>query len=226
VLPALTVVPVVIAVLVLIGGRSAAAARAGEECILIEDFSKGKIGEFPPDWRPRQESGRAVYSIREQDGLRFLRGAARGLGIQAAKQHEWDLAAYPILAWSWRPIEFPKGSDERNPKTNDSALAVYAVFPHTYWSVKSLKYIWSAVVPVGTYLTSSAGLTRVRVLRSGGTGSAKDWVEERVNVLEHYRASFETTETPKPAGIAVLTDADDTGSSAQGDYSTFRVCKP
>ena len=225
-LPALTVALVVIAVLVLVGGRAAAAGGAAEECILIEDFSKGKIGEFPPDWRPRQESGRAVYSIREQDGLRFLRGAARGLGIQAAKQHEWDLAAYPILAWSWRPIEFPKGSDERNPKTNDSALAVYAVFPHTYWSVKSLKYIWSAVVPVGTHLTSSAGLTRVRVLRSVGAGGAEDWVEERVNVLEHYRASFETTETPKPAGIAVLTDADDTGSSAQGDYSAFRVCKP
>ena len=33
-------------------------------------------------------------------------------------------------------------------------------------------------------------------------------------------------EVPKPAGIAVLTDADDTGSSAQGDYARFRACKP
>ena len=123
------------------------------------------------------------------------------------------------------PVQFPLGSDERNAKTNDSALAVYAVFPHTYWSVKSVKYIWSAVVPVGTHLTSSAGLTQVRVLRSGAQGKG-GWVEERVNVLEDYRKYFETTEAPKPAGIAVLTDADDTGSSAQGDYASFRACKP
>ena len=30
----------------------------------------------------------------------------------------------------------------------------------------------------------------------------------------------------KPAGIAVLTDADDTRSRAEGDYANFRVCRP
>lgn len=198
---------------------------AAESCIPIEDFTKGHIGEFPPDWKPRKESGRAVYSIREQDGRRFLHADARNIGVQAARKHEWDLAAYPILAWSWRPIEFPKGSDERNPKTNDSVLAVYAVFPHTPMSVKSLKYIWSAVVPVGERLSSSAGLTQVRVLKSG-TAGAGEWADERTNVLEDYRASFGATEMPKMAGIAVLTDADDIGATAQGDYANFRACKP
>jgi len=215
----------VAAILAVSASRASSGTPAAEDCVVIEDFTKGKIGGFPPDWRPRQESGRAVYSLQVENGLRFLHAAARGIGIQAAKQYEWDLAAYPVLAWSWRPIEFPRGSDERNPRTNDSALAVYAVFPHTYWSVKSVKYIWSAVVPAGTRLTSSAGLTQVRVLRSG-TGGAGAWAEERVNVLDDYRASFQTAETPKPAGIAVLTDSDDTGSSAQGDYASFRACKP
>ena len=58
----------------------------------------------------------------EEGQLRFLHAASRGLGIQAAKEQEWNLGAYPILAWSWRPLEFPKGSDERKSKTNDSAL--------------------------------------------------------------------------------------------------------
>jgi len=203
----------------------ASSSGAAPDCVLIEGFSKGKIGEFPADWKPRKEAGRPVYSIREQNGLRFLRAVSRGLGIQAAKQYEWDLTAYPILAWSWRPVEFPAGSDERNSRTNDSALAVYAVFPHTSWSVKSVKYIWSAAAPLGARLTSNAGLTHVRVLRSGTQGKG-EWVEEQVNVLQDYREYFETTEVPKPAGIAVLTDSDDTGSSAQGDYANFRACKP
>jgi hypothetical protein len=199
-------------------------ARA-EECVVIEDFSQGKVGELAPGWKLRKDSGRGVYSVETQGQLHYLHAASRGIGIQAAKQHEWDLTAYPILAWSWRPVEFPKGSDERKDKTNDSALAVYAVFPHTQWSVKSLKYVWSAVVPAGTRLTSSGGLTKVRVLRSG-TGGAGGWTDERVNVLDDFKALFDGTEVPKPAGIAVLTDSDDTKSSAQGDYANFRACKP
>jgi hypothetical protein len=201
------------------------AAAAAQDCVTVDNFSKGKVGEFPPEWKPRKDSGREVYSIQEMDGLRFLHAIARGLGIQAAKQYEWDPKAYPILAWSWRPIEFPNGSDERQSKTNDSAVSVYAVFPHTSWSVKSLKYVWSAVVPVGTRLTSSGGLTQVRIVRSGTDGKGQ-WKEERVNVFEDYKKSFDETDTPKASGIAVLTDSDDTKSVAQGDYSNFRVCKP
>ena len=201
------------------------AGVAAQDCVTVESFAKGKIGEFPPDWKPRKDSGREVYSIQEMDGLRFLRALAKGLGIQAAKQHEWDPKAYPWLTWSWRPVVFPKGSDERQSKANDSAVSVYAVFPHTPWSVKTLKYTWSAVVPVGTRLTSSAGLTQVLVVRSGGEPKGP-WTEERVNVLEDYKKFFEETDTPKASGIAVLTDSDDTKSVAEGDYANFRVCKP
>jgi DUF3047 family protein len=202
-----------------------AAPVDAEECVTVENFSKGKLGEFPPDWKPRKDAGREVYSIQELDGLRFLRAVAKSLGIQAAKPYEWDPKAYPTLAWSWRPVEFPAGSDERQSKTNDSAVSVYAVFPHSAWSVKTLKYIWSAVVPVGARLSSSAGLTQVLVLRSG-TEKKGVWTEERVNVFENYQKFFAETETPKASGIAVLTDSDDTKSTAQGDYANFRVCKP
>jgi hypothetical protein len=202
-----------------------AAPAGAQECVTVDNFSKGKVGEFPPDWKPRKDSGREVYSIQEKDGLRFLHALAKGLGIQAAKQYEWDPKTYPILAWSWRPVEFPARSDERQSKTNDSAVSVYAVFPHSPVSVKSLKYIWSAVVPVGTRLSSSGGLTQVLVIRSG-TEKKSAWTEESVNVLENYKKFFDESETPKASGIAVLTDSDDTKSVAQGDYANFRLCKP
>ena len=202
-----------------------AAPAGAEECVTVENFSKGKVGEFPSDWKPRKDAGREVYSIQDTDGLRFLHAIAKGLGIQAAKQHEWDPKAYPMLAWSWRPIEFPAGSDERQSKANDSAVSVYAVFPHSPLSVKSLKYIWSAVVPVGTRLSSSGGLTQVLVIRNG-TDRKGSWTEERVNIFEDYKKLFNETETPKASGIAVLTDSDDTKSTAQGDYANFRLCKP
>ena len=212
-------------VIALLAAALLAEPVGAQECITVENFSKGKVGRFPSDWKPRKDAGREVYSVQEMDGLRFLRARAKGLGIQAAKEYEWDPKAYPMLAWSWRPIEFPAGSDERQPKTNDSAISVYAVFPHTPWSVKTIKYIWSAVVPVGTRLSSSAGLTQVLVIRNG-TDRKGGWTEERVNILEDYTKFFDEAEAPKASGIAVLTDADDTKSTARGDYANFRLCKP
>jgi hypothetical protein len=194
------------------------------DCIVLEDFAKGNPGELPPGWKLRKDSGKGVYALREENGRRYLAAMSEGIGIQAAKEQAWDVTAYPVLTWAWRVKEHPKGSDERQSKTNDSALSVYAVWPHSSVSVKSLKYIWSAVVPPGTPLTSSAGMTQAKVLRSGAAPRG-EWVEERVNVAEDFRARFKESDVPKAAGIAVLTDADDTKSRAAGDYANFRACR-
>jgi hypothetical protein len=150
-----------------------------------------------------------------------------GLGIQAGREYEWDLTKYPVLAWSWRPRLFPQGADERDSSKNDSALAVYMTVPYSRVSgPKAVKYIWSERVPVGTRLSSNMGLTQVLVLRSGPSGARDQWVEERANALEDYTRLFGEPPAAKPAGIAVLTDADDTRSRAEGDYANFRVCRP
>jgi hypothetical protein len=211
----------VVVVAVVAGGGAATPLLAQNQCVMVEDFSKATVGEFPTGWKVREEAGRDVYAVVEEQGRRFLRADARSVGIQAGRQFDWDLQQYPVLAWAWRPQEFPKGADERT-KGNDSALAVYAVFPHTAWSVKSVKYIWSEKVPAGTHLPQSKGNTQAKVLRTGANGK---WVEERVNVVEDYKRYFKTDEVPKPEGLAVLTDADDTDSRARGDYARFRVCR-
>jgi Protein of unknown function (DUF3047) len=92
-----------------------------------------------------------------------------------------------VLAWSWRPRQFPEGGDERKSATNDSAVAVYVLVPHSkVRGPKAVKYIWSERAPVGERLSSNAGLTQVRVLRSGpDPGGA--WQDERVNALEDYQ---------------------------------------
>lgn len=198
---------------------------AQNDCVTLDDFAKATVGQFPPGWKPRKDEGTEVYKVHEEHGLRFVRAVSRGEGIQAAREVDsWDLAAYPVLAWSWRPREFPKGADEKGGK-NDSVLAVYMLVPHSQVrGPKAVKYIWSERVPVGHLLTSNGDLTQVRVLRSGTAGIDK-WAEERVNVLADYRQRFGDSNTPKPAGIGVLTDSDDTRSTASGDYAKFRACR-
>jgi len=210
---------VVISAVVLQNGRGGVGAQ--ENCRLVDDFAKAVVGEFPGGWKARKDDAKAVYKVAEEGGKRFLRADAKNLGVQAGKQFEWNLNEYPVLAWSWRPQEFPKGADERT-KKNDSALAVYAVFPHSPVSVRSVKYIWSEKVPKGTHIPQTHGNTQGVVLRSGG---GDGWVDERVNVLEDFKRYFKSDEVPKPEGIGVLTDSDDTSGRARGDYARFRVCR-
>ncbi len=203
---------------------AASRAASGEHCIVLEDFAGAADNAFPAGWVVREEAGRSVYSVRAEDGVRFLHAAAKGSGIQAAREHEWDLREYPVLRWRWRPREFPRGANEQS-GPNDSALAVYVVFRHTPVTVKSLKYIWSERVPKGTSLESSHGLTQVLVVEDGAPRDHRAWAEERANVAEDYQRRFDDREVPKPLGIAVLTDSDDTKSYAEGDYAGFRVCR-
>ena len=203
----------------------AAPPAAPADCLVLEDFSKSKVGAFPEGWQVRKDDGKSVYTVQQEGGKRFLRAVAKGLGIQAARETpDWNLDTHPVLAWSWRAREFPKGADERESGTNDSALAVYMGVPYSkVRGPKTVKYIWSEKVPNGTLLESNGGLTQVRVIQSGPAKNG--WVEERVNVLKDWKTAFKESETPKAAGIAVLTDSDDTKSSAAGDYADFRACK-
>jgi hypothetical protein len=202
----------------------AAQPAADDACIVLEDFSKSKVGAFPEGWQVRKEEGKSVYSVQEEGGKRFLRAVSKGLGIQAARETpSWDLETHPVLAWSWRARQFPEGADERKSSTNDSAAAVYMAVPYSkVRGPKAMKYIWSEKVPTGTALTSNSGLTQGRVVQ---TGPKDGWVEEKVNALKDWKAAFKESATPKVGGIAVLTDADDTKSTASGDYASFRACK-
>ncbi len=208
------------AALVAPGGAHAESA----DCITIENFSRGTVGSFPDGWKVRKDSAKSVYRIFDEGALRFLRASAEGIGMQAAMQREWNLDTHPVLSWSWRPLRFPEGANEQT-GANDSALAVYLLVPYSrIRGPRAVKYIWSERVPTGTRLESNFGLTQVKVLRSG-PDPHEAWVSERVNVRDDFRALFELDESPTPAGIAVLTDADDTESKAEGDYADFRACR-
>jgi hypothetical protein len=192
------------------------------ECQVVADFAGSVVGEFPRDWKPRESRARDVYRVLEDGGLRFVRATAEGTGTQMGREFAWSLAAHPWLAWRWRPRVFPTGADEREGGRNDSALGVYAVFPHSPMTVKTVKWVWSVVAPPGATASASAGLTRMLVLRSGPP-AGDGWVDEAVQVPRAYQQLF--GEAPgSPRGIAVLSDADQTRSRAVGDYAAFRVC--
>jgi hypothetical protein len=214
---------IIVEALTLAGLMALPATAQGPDCIVIDDFSTGTVGQFPAEWKARKDEGREVYVVLEEGGNRFLRAVSKGLGIQAARAYEWGLQEYPVLTWSRRARQFPESADERKGATNDSGASLYVLVPHAkVRGPKAVKYIWSERVPVGERLSSNGGLTQVRVQRSGRDG-ADAWQEERVNARDDYQQFFKESAAPRAAGIAVLTDGDEPRSTASGDYANFRA---
>ena len=77
----------------------AASLAAQPDCRTIEDFSKVKVGELPADWKLRKDSGKEVYRVAEESGLRFLHATAKGLGVQVAKCSFGFGPALPLCRW-------------------------------------------------------------------------------------------------------------------------------
>ncbi|HKA34822.1 MAG TPA: DUF3047 domain-containing protein [Candidatus Binatia bacterium] len=226
---------------------------SAEDCKVLEDFSSSAPNEFPKDWTPRDKSGSAVYTVRKEDSRAFVRAhaegpKAKGNGIEADRPVIWDIEKYPVLRWRWRARVFPTGADEHKGK-EDSALGIYVGFcppqdqAFCERSVKgqlgftdtlsmtkalfskgigSLKYIWSERLPKGFEFERSR--KTVKVLESGRPANPDQWVEEKVNVASDYRKHIGAGKLLNPIGLAILTDADDTQSAAEGDYADFRIC--
>ncbi len=198
------------------------------QSIMIDDFASSDLDGFPltwEAWRGGDDLARKLYTIREENGNRYLHAADDGSSIIIRKQvSEWDANEYPVLSWRWRATVLPEGGDERIRSRNDSSVAVYVVLDQNFIGVpKTLKYVWSTTVPVGTqYRREGIGRPHVIVLESGKEKLGQ-WVEESVDVYADYMRVFGKKPPRKAVGIGILTDGNATGSDSKGDYDDFVV---
>jgi hypothetical protein len=113
---------------------------AAEDCILIEDFAKAKVGEFPPGWKVRKDA-RASSSWPNQSPWRLIRrrrvraglttaSASRGVSARrlARERGSWRSAERPAL----RRARADPRRRARIARSSASAAGVYKIDPCTY----------------------------------------------------------------------------------------------
>ena len=211
-----------------VAAAAVAAAPAGP-VLVIADFDALPPACFPAGWKSREGESAAerVYRVASENGAQFLHAVADGESVQIGLPVSFTLREYPLLSWRWRVVELPAGADEREAATNDSAAGVYVVFKGSFGGLlpRVLKYVWSAHEPRGSVFPSPRYANAQIVVLESGSGGAGNWQTEVVDMAEDYRRVFRA-EPPELQGIALLTDADDTGSRAVADYDDFRALAP
>jgi hypothetical protein len=159
----------------------------------------------------------SMVSLQSENGNYFTRFDDRGGCTSIAKQCSYSLDNFPILSWKWRIHVLPEHGREKVKSRNDSGASVYVIFKGILKLNTILKYVWSSSLPVGTVLPSPYNSkARIIVIQSGSSKKGQ-WVTERTDVRRDYLKAFGRT-APPVEGIALLSDSDNTRSTAMADY--------
>ena len=188
-------------------------------------FESDQTGELPSGWKARGGSAKGIYWVAsEKNGNHFLAARSHADGVQLGLAIKTQARDYPTLSWRWRVLELPRGADETQVKTMDSAAAVYVAFGSQIFP-RILKYVWSTSIPRGTMIRHPhSRRTEIVVIASGEQGIGQ-WSEVTRNLMDDYRAAF-GGDAGTIVAIGVKTDSDSTSSTAAADYDDFVFSSP
>jgi hypothetical protein len=183
-----------------------------------------------------------VYTLAQEDGSTVLRASAdrsASLYVAAFKPAAGVPAA---LSWRWKTDALVPGADNRDKAREDAPVRVIVVFDGDHSTLPeseqkhfkrakrfsgrdppyaTLMYIWSEQVAVDSVI-ASAHTSQVKMLvAAAGTSGLGRWQSLRRNLADDYRRAYGAS-PGLVLGIAVMTDTDNTGTKAVGQYADIR----
>ena len=223
------------------GGTSAAGAAVPCESRNL-GFDQKEVG-----WKhlPLSKLKRDTVYTLVQDGDR--RGVLRASADRSASLYVALLKSASrtpmTLSWQWKTDALVAGADNRDKAREDAPLRVLVAFdgdPATlpeaerarFKRAKNLSgreppyavlmYIWSDLVPVDSVL-ASAHTSQVKMLAvASGPGGLGSWQSVQRNLADDYRRAYGAEPGPV-LGVAVMTDTDNTGTKAVGEYANIKL---
>jgi hypothetical protein len=210
--------------------RTAAFVRFPAVIVLLSlTAAAGKgIVDFTPEsmlqWEIQDFSGETRYTLVEIDGRQALHAqcddAASGLWLR----REIDLNETPVVEWSWRVDETFEGVDETTRAGDDYPARLYVVRDGGLlrWRTRAINYVWASEMPQqADWPNAYASQARMVAVRSGPPAKPPTWLTERRNIRDDFRALHDR-DIVRIDAIALMTDCDDTGGTAEAWYGEIR----
>lgn len=184
-----------------------------------------------------------AYSVAREEGRAVLRAVAdRSASLYVAPLKPAQRTPMTIN-WEWMTDALVPGADNRDKNTEDAPLRVLVAFDGDVATLPEaerkrfsraknlarrdipyavLMYIWADNVPVGTVIPSAhTSQVKMMVVASGQDGLGQ-WHSVQRNVADDYKKAYGTEPGPV-LGVAAMTDTDNTGTQAVGNYAAMRI---
>jgi len=169
-------------------------------------------------WESKSFKGTTDYRLVKDDGRTVVKATSHDSASGMIRKISFQLSKFRYLRWSWKVAHTIKGGDEKSKSGDDYAARVYVVFPGRYfWQMKAINYIWANKLARGSSISSIYASDSKMVAVESGDAKAGQWIKEERDLLADYRLLF-GTDPPEAEAIAIMTDTDNTGETAESWY--------
>jgi len=207
-------------------------ALGAEQAILFrENFES--LAQWEPLTFPKIKA-HSTYTLVKEGGKSILKAESRASASALVYRRTFNIYENPRIRWRWKVTQL---SDRGNPKEkegDDYPIRVYVMFQFDparatlgerliynatrvlydkYPPHSTLSYVWTGHNLPERFMASPYTEKARIVILEKGKQRVGQWVEESVNVLADYRKTF-GKDPPAIAGLAVMSDTDNTGESA------------
>jgi len=241
----------VLEALLVAGVLSVASAPANVPPLPIGAFSRVQTGNvLPTGWMPltfRHIARHTQYSlVRDAEAGVVVRAHADNAASGLIRAIAVDANEHPVLRWRWKAQNLIQKGDLTRKDGDDFPARIYVSFRYSperlsvrdrakyaaarviygeYPPHAGLNYVWDTKAAPGT-IAPNAFSDRVKmIVVESGTGRLRQWIDYERNIVADYRMAF--GEDPPPiAGIALMSDADNTGESVVAYFGDITLSPP
>jgi Protein of unknown function (DUF3047) len=184
-----------------------------------------------------------VYSVVQEQGRAVLRGVADRSASLYVVLFKPPTGVPASIGWRWKTDALVPDADNRDKDREDAPLRVLVGFDGDKAALPAeeqkrfrraktltgrdapyatLMYIWSDHVPLETVIPSAhTHQVKMLVVASGSEGLGR-WQSVHRNLAADYKRAFGAA-PGRMLGVAVMTDTDNTGAKAVGEYADIRL---
>lgn len=181
------------------------------------------------EWKEKIFRNRVIYSVEigEVDG--YLGAKSREAASGIFYRLTFDPRQKPFIRWKWKVVQFPKKTRALKEtkggwiERDDYAARFYVIFPgFTFFTTKTLEYVWDKDLAQETILTSPYFKNIKIIVAESGDAHLGEWISEQRNIIDDYKKAFGRL-PGKVGAIAIMTDSDNTISTAEAYYDEIEV---
>ncbi|MFC1807719.1 DUF3047 domain-containing protein [Candidatus Omnitrophota bacterium] len=180
------------------------------------------------EWEEKIFRGKVLYSVDVDRSGGHLSAQSKDAASGIFYKIRFDPEKEPMVSWKWKVLKFPSKqksdvSEKGWIEQDDYAARLYVIFPRLAFNhTRSLEYVWDQELPEGTIMTSPYFKNIKIIVAESGRKNIGKWIYEERNVYDDYIQAF--GKKPGEAGaIAIMTDTDNTQSTAEANYDEIKV---
>ncbi|MFC1666565.1 DUF3047 domain-containing protein [Candidatus Omnitrophota bacterium] len=181
------------------------------------------------EWQEKIFKNRVLYTVEPAQKLKHLSAKSQEACSGLFYRINFDAKKFPMISWYWKVRKFPEKDTVSEDKggwieKDDYAARVYVIFPRLHFTkTKSIEYIWHQTLPKETIMTSPYFRNIKLIVVESGRENMDRWVFEERNIYEDYKKAFDKVPSSKVGAIALMTDTDNTLSTAEALYKDIKV---